>query len=104
MPDAASPPDYTGYLWARGWDRNVSAENFWCYDEMNRHTAIPAGARVLDIGFGDGRFLDWCAPRKIVPAGVEILDAALAKANALGHDVAKDPFTSRTSRRAGSST
>lgn len=96
MPDAASRPDYTGYFEARGWDRNVSAENFWYYDEMNRHTVIPAGARVLDIGFGDGRFLDWCAHRKMVPAGVEILDAALAKASAFGHDVARGPFTSST--------
>jgi hypothetical protein len=87
---------YDGYFEARDWSRDVSAENYWYYDELRARCPIAAGSHVLEIGFGDGRFLDWCKARSITPVGVEILDQALNKACALGHEVHAGPFTPDT--------
>ncbi len=51
---------------------------------------------MFEVGFGDGRFLDWCKNRGLKPAGVEILDAALEKARSLGHEVFGGPFDGST--------
>jgi 2-polyprenyl-3-methyl-5-hydroxy-6-metoxy-1,4-benzoquinol methylase len=96
MPIATDNIEYVGYFEARGWDKDVSEQNFWYYDDLNRRVGISAGAKVLDVGFGDGRFLDWCAHCGILSAGVEILKPAIAKAKALGHDVVHGPLQTGT--------
>ncbi|HUC17812.1 MAG TPA: methyltransferase domain-containing protein [Acetobacteraceae bacterium] len=91
-----SESEYEGYFEARSWGQTTSEQHFWYYDGLTRHLRFAKGAGVLEIGFGDGRFLDWCRSRGLAPVGVEIQEAAVAKAVALGHEVYKGPFSSST--------
>lgn len=88
--------DYASYFEARNWGQANSEANFWYYDGLRKIVPLLAGASVLEIGFGDGRFLDWCVSRKLKPVGVEILQAALDKAHSLGHKVYLGPFSPAT--------
>jgi SAM-dependent methyltransferase len=87
---------YQGYFEARGWDTTSSADNLWYYDGLQPRLGLSAGQKLLEIGFGDARFLDWSRSRGLTPAGVEILDEALAKARRLGHEVFAGPLTATT--------
>jgi SAM-dependent methyltransferase len=91
-----TPNDYENYFESRNWTNTNSAENFWYYDQLQIQVGLPRGSRVLEIGFGDARFLDWCQSRGLVPVGVEILDVALQKARRLGHEVFLGPFSRST--------
>jgi cyclopropane fatty-acyl-phospholipid synthase-like methyltransferase len=78
---------YQGYFEARKWDTSTSAEHFWYYDTLMKRVGFGEGQAVLEIGFGDSRFLDWCRNRKLSSVvGLEIQEAAVAKAKALGHE------------------
>lgn len=90
--------DYKGYFEARGWETSSSADSFWYYDRLQSKLGLSAGQKVLEIGFGDARFLDWSRSRGLTPTGVEILDAALSKARKLDHEVYPGPFTATTLR------
>lgn len=54
--------------------------------EMSR-AAIGPGARVLELGYGHGHFMDWIKSRGCSVVGVEVNPALHAAALAAGHDV-----------------
>lgn len=54
---------------------------------------LPKGARVLEIGFGDGQLLRWCQMREHQVTGVEIVPALLARAQKMGIDCLPGPVT-----------
>lgn len=45
------------------------------------------GCDVLEIGFGEGRFLDWCRARGHRTFGLELIPALVERARARGHHV-----------------
>ena len=49
--------------------------------------ALPAGAQILEIGFGDGAFLDWCRASGHAICGVELIPELVNRARERGHDV-----------------
>lgn len=51
------------------------------------HIDLAPNAKVLDVGFGDGHFLDWARDRGFRVEGVEISSAYVAAAKARGHKV-----------------
>lgn len=57
---------------------------------------LPMGARVLEIGFGDGQLLRWCRTKGHVITGVEIVPALVARARDLGVDCLPGPVTATT--------
>jgi methyltransferase family protein len=94
--DLTGVSEYDGYFEARNWDTTRSEESFWYYDALQKRANIESGLSVLEIGFGDSRFLDWCKSRGFRPSGVEIQDSAISKARSLGHEVFKGPFGKST--------
>ena len=54
--------------------------------EMGR-AGIGPGARILEIGYGHGHFLDWSRDRGCTIVGIEINPALHEAAKAAGHDV-----------------
>lgn len=96
MADNSVSENYENYFELRQWDKNTSEENFWYYDQLKVVIGLGGNKRVLEIGFGDGRFLDWCRARQLVSTGIEILPAALAKARISGHEVFEGPMTAST--------
>jgi 2-polyprenyl-3-methyl-5-hydroxy-6-metoxy-1,4-benzoquinol methylase len=57
---------------------------------------LPAGARVLEIGFGDGQFLRWCTGQGHHVTGVEIVPALVARAREIGIDCLPGPVDETT--------
>jgi len=98
MPDTNLPQtdDYDEYFERRGWDEAIHPESLWYYDKVMNFIKFSAGMKVLEIGFGNSAFLEWCRTRGLQPAGVEILDASLKKAQSLGHEVFKGPLNATT--------
>ena len=79
---------YRGYEAWKGWD----AQSFMTLQPVDRAYfdreigAVPlAGARVLDIGFGNGTLLAWCREKGAELYGTEISDQGVALAR--GHGV-----------------
>ncbi len=95
---SSSEDEYKDYFELRGWGNSNICEHFWYYDELRSKLSLQKGQKVLEIGFGDGRFLEWCRSRELISFGVELLEAAISKARALNHEVFLGPFTSSTLR------
>jgi SAM-dependent methyltransferase len=87
---------YDAYFESRGWAKTTSTGTFWYYDGLQEKIGFAKGQKILEIGFGDSRFMDWSRSRGLMPVGVEILEAALDKGRALGHEVFPGPFTPAT--------
>jgi 2-polyprenyl-3-methyl-5-hydroxy-6-metoxy-1,4-benzoquinol methylase len=78
---------YRSYLAFKSW----SFEDHRCSDEIFEIELSRAGvrppARILEIGFGTGRFLDWARRRGYSITGVDILGELVDGARASGHTV-----------------
>jgi hypothetical protein len=87
---AATEPDFRGrfyddYIAFKSWDGGCSGvENEAYAIEMGR-TGIEPPASLLEIGFGEGRFLDWAAARGYSVTGVEIIEPLVEAARRRGH-------------------
>ena len=58
---------FKDYFVSRNWLTTKDTEYFWYYDALCKQHTIRENARVLEIGFGDYRFLDWCKTRGLEP-------------------------------------
>ena len=94
MSNTLGLPEYENYFEERGWDEPSNTANYWYADQVQRKSGFADKSRVLEIGFGSAGFLDWCKDRGHIATGVEILEASLRKARALGHEVFAGPFNS----------
>jgi SAM-dependent methyltransferase len=56
---------------------------------------LSPGARILEIGFGDGQLLRWCMARGHHVTGVEIVPALVARARDMGIDCLPGPVTAQ---------
>lgn len=54
--------------------------------ELNR-AGVPEHASVLEIGFGNGEFLDWCRAAGHRVCGIEIIPELVERASDRGHEV-----------------
>ena len=70
-------------VWSAGLD-DYLAESYAI--EMKRASAIP-GHTVLELGFGSGRFLDWCKEHEFSAFGMEAAQPLVEKAKERGHTV-----------------
>ncbi|MGA7800303.1 MAG: class I SAM-dependent methyltransferase [Gammaproteobacteria bacterium] len=84
-------PDACGkYADWKGWKTDLAppnpndSESFRI--EVARSTVAPP-ARVLEIGFGEGRFLDWARDAGFDVFGIEIIPALCEAADSRGHTV-----------------
>ena len=51
------------------------------------NAGLAKNLRILEVGFGSGRFLDWAQAQGMTTAGVEIIPECVEAARARGHDV-----------------
>jgi SAM-dependent methyltransferase len=78
---------YQSYVAFKSWpadDANSSDETYEV--ELFRGGVSPP-ARILEIGFGAGRFLDWARRRGYSVTGVEVIGELVDRARAAGHAV-----------------
>ncbi len=86
-PAVDSPDLYGGYARWKQWDGDFSASDRDARYFAAEFAGIPlAGKRVLEIGFGNGRFLAWAKAQGAAIAGTEIEEAMLARAREKGFD------------------
>jgi len=55
--------------------------------------SLPTGARILEVGFGEGLFLDWARDRGFDIEGIDISDAFVGAALARGHNARRGTLT-----------
>src|SRR5262245_28868397 len=78
---------YETYAGFKAWGTPRSAGDASAYAiELGRAGLAPPG-KILEVGFGDGLFLDWARARGYSITGVELIDGLVASARARGHDV-----------------
>jgi hypothetical protein len=80
---------YTAYEQWKGWSDDSNSGDFSDYyfsNEMMRAAILP-GARLLEIGFGNGEFLTWSAAKGYLVSGLEINKEIVDKAKLNGHQV-----------------
>lgn len=86
----ASAADYDSYQRLKGWDEQPFMEPLpgdrMFYDHYLGSLDL-AGAKVLEVGFGNGNFLGWAKAKGATVYGTEIQEAAIAKAQANGVQV-----------------
>jgi SAM-dependent methyltransferase len=70
---------YEGYIAFKGWtgDARPSADQF---EEFVGYAKIGVDADILEIGFGEGAFLDWAAGRGFRTAGIETIPELVYRA------------------------
>lgn len=90
--ERAEQPDlYSGYAATKGWT-GAPAPGFDAdMDSLAEQIGMHSGA-VLEIGFGNGDFLNWAKSRGYSVAGFEIQPSLVAQAAAQGHTVFAGPF------------
>jgi 2-polyprenyl-3-methyl-5-hydroxy-6-metoxy-1,4-benzoquinol methylase len=85
---------YEDYEVEKGWDDKafgLFTEEDAAYFASEVKGLAPVGRdplRVLEIGFGNGRFLGWAAAQRYTTAGLEINERLVARANAHGFNAA----------------
>jgi len=80
---------YTAYETWKGWMDNSDAgdfSNYYFSNELKRAIILPS-ARLLEIGFGSGEFMDWASANGYDVSGVEINKEMIDKAESNGHRV-----------------
>jgi 2-polyprenyl-3-methyl-5-hydroxy-6-metoxy-1,4-benzoquinol methylase len=78
---------YSGWKsWRANFRYEISDAEYFT-DEVGK-LAKP-NARVLEFGFGNGRFMAWAKDRGCQVTGIEILDEMLAEARTAGYDARK---------------
>jgi SAM-dependent methyltransferase len=87
-------PTYDSYIAFKSWTGGES-DNFddGYQQELGRAGVEPPG-RVLDVGFGDGHFLNWARKTGYSVTGVELLPELVARASARGFEVYCGPAQS----------
>lgn len=88
--DSADPRAlfYAHYESWKSWDGQTGAKDL--SDVFRREVSragVAAPARILEIGFGEGQFLDWAQENGFEVHGIEQLEDQCAKAKSRGHQV-----------------
>jgi 2-polyprenyl-3-methyl-5-hydroxy-6-metoxy-1,4-benzoquinol methylase len=82
-------PDYAGYHDWKGWHRPFHHDARDAEILDGEFTGVPLdGARLLEIGFGEGRLMSWARARGAEVVGTEVQPALIAAAKAAGYPVA----------------
>jgi SAM-dependent methyltransferase len=77
---------YASYLTFKSWD-DAAGEPDACFEIEVARTGIEAPAKVLELGFGEGRFLSWAQERGYVVTGVELVPELVDRASKRGFTV-----------------
>jgi 2-polyprenyl-3-methyl-5-hydroxy-6-metoxy-1,4-benzoquinol methylase len=83
---------YSSYVGFKSWEISHDESSDLEYSgeayeiEILRSGVVPP-ARILEIGFGTGRFLDWATRRGYSVTGVEIIEELVERARVAGHNV-----------------
>lgn len=94
---------YAHYEAWKSWGGQTDAKD-WS-DIFRREVAragVAAPARILEIGFGEGRFLDWAEENGFEVCGIEQLEEQCATAKGRGHQVYCGSATTVLERITGS--
>jgi 2-polyprenyl-3-methyl-5-hydroxy-6-metoxy-1,4-benzoquinol methylase len=79
---------YKTYTDFKAWGtRGTGADNDATYASELRRAGVKAPAKILEIGFGDGIFLDWARRQGYQVTGIELIDGLVTSARARGHNV-----------------
>lgn len=88
-------PDYAGYQDWKGWDRPFHHDARDAEILGGEFTGVPlAGARVLEIGFGEGRLMSWARASGATVVGTEIQPALIAAAKKAGYPIVEADLAS----------
>jgi SAM-dependent methyltransferase len=82
---------YDDYAAHKRWGGGDLADDLDRYSVTFRKLRLPHGCSILEIGFGEGRFLDWAKRHGHTAEGVEILPEMVDFARARGHVVHLGP-------------
>ena len=79
---------YNEYTRWKNWagNPNVSVVSE-CYRREMRRACLKSGSTILELGFGDGAFLDWARANGFNVFGVEITQPCVDNASKRGHQV-----------------
>lgn len=89
MSEQNSVPDplYGSYLRFKEWNDTHDKSAHRIFQMELASLDLQAGARVLELGFGEGRFLDFAKDEGYTVTGIEIIPELVAAAEKRGHDV-----------------
>ncbi|MCC5790905.1 MAG: class I SAM-dependent methyltransferase [Opitutales bacterium] len=87
--------NYDHYSKWKGWDTSeLSMSNRErvnaSYSAIIEKAKVPANSKILELGFGNGYFLEWAKGQGYQASGLEIIYELVAKAAANGHEVYSD--------------
>lgn len=77
---------YDNYNDFKGWSEQAILQSTSTYEAIFGPMDGAKNARLLEIGFGDGAFLDWAKSAGHHITGLEIRDSAIATARGRGHE------------------
>jgi SAM-dependent methyltransferase len=78
---------YQSYAAFKSWPIGDDQSSDETYEVELRRSGINPPARILEIGFGTGHFLDWARRRGYSITGVEVIGELVDRARAAGHVV-----------------
>jgi SAM-dependent methyltransferase len=78
---------YQSYVAFKSWPIDDDKSSDDTYEVELFRSGVSPPARILEIGFGAGRFLDWARRRGYSVIGVEIIEELVDRARAAGHAV-----------------
>jgi cyclopropane fatty-acyl-phospholipid synthase-like methyltransferase len=83
---------YRGYSTYKKWMGRETVDQLDRFSSVFRKLRLRQSANILELGFGDGHFLDWARNNKYHVEGVEILPEMVGHAKARGHIVHMGPI------------
>jgi 2-polyprenyl-3-methyl-5-hydroxy-6-metoxy-1,4-benzoquinol methylase len=74
------------YVEWKSWSPHVLQDHqYSVYEEEISRANLPKAARILEVGFGEGSFLDWARDHGFAVTGIELDPELVAAARARGH-------------------
>jgi 2-polyprenyl-3-methyl-5-hydroxy-6-metoxy-1,4-benzoquinol methylase len=73
----------------KGWSGNqvLESASFEQYEKELKNSGIEPRAKILEVGFGEGKFLDWARNNGHIVSGIELNEALCMAAKEREHDV-----------------
>jgi len=84
---------YGDYSAHKRWFGGLQVDDVDRYSPTFRKLRLPPDSSILEIGFGEGRFLDWAKRQGFAVEGVEILPEMVEHARTRGHVVRLGPIS-----------
>jgi len=81
--------DYDHYVAWKKWEPSESTSIFvtQAYEAEFSNISIKSDAKILEIGFGDGRFLSWAKKKGYFCIGTEVIDELVSSSLSKGYEV-----------------